>query len=40
MILIPLRLTAAAPAADAGINKNNLGSGNNNPSSALTTSKK
>ena len=32
-VLIPLGLTAAAPAADAGIHKKILGSGHNNPSS-------
>ena len=33
-VLIPLGLTAAASAADAGINKKILGSGHNHPSSA------
>ena len=35
-VLIPLELTAAASAADAGIHKKIFGSGHNHPSSTVT----
>ena len=37
-VLIPLGLTAAAPAADAGIHKKVLGSGHNNTTTTLIIS--
>ena len=37
-VLIPLGLTASASAADAGIHKKILGSGNNNNTTTLTIS--
>ena len=37
-VLIPLALTASASAADAGIHKKILGSGNNNNTTTLTIS--